>query len=345
MDPSSSESSDSAEPAPDGVAPLDRFFMREPDAKRQEREAERERSIVECMAAAGFEYLPVIDHTFDRLDEETAVRSTRAWVEAHGYGFADMFTQPYVPEPDPNNARLAGMTAAKRERFWAALDGPVPPLEQPDPGWAQSIPEEGAPEPAPDPDPIEAEHSQRQMRQVLGAQGEESAPVVGCRNIAVDAENKQQEAERGDPPTQADYDRFDGLVAQIEAMYKAADQAPELADLAQEWRTCMAAAGYSDFEFPSDASDSMMRRWGTLSGQEPQERSYRPMGMIFMSPSQIPAAKAKALRAEEVSLALADFDCKVPYRGPAMKVLRQYETDFVAEHQAELEAYQALYSY
>jgi len=343
--PSSSTASTSAvtsttgEQASANVEPFDQY-LRPADTESSYRklETEREQSIVSCMAAAGFEYLPFIDSSFDITDEAIAEHATRAWVEVHGYGTTEVGAVAVTPTVDPNNKRLATLTAQEREQYWAALEGPVP-AEDPQEHDVRSIPEEGASPPTAEPDPIEAEHTERRLRQALGSQDADAEPSAGCRTIATERFDQQMAARQS--PSADDYKKFDGLMDEVDKVYGAAENAPELAALVQDWQGCMSDAGYPDFTVPSDARDSIFRKWAALSGMDLPEGRI-PHQMMFATLVDQPSKEMNTLHAEELALALADFDCQVPYREPAAAVLREYEAKFVAEHRAELEAYRAL---
>jgi len=89
----------------------------------------RENLTAACMAAQGFEYIPVVPTPDDIEFEEGLLPGTPEYVEQYGYG---IWTQPsarggYTWDigADPNDALVAAMSDAGRDAYVTALSGPV----------------------------------------------------------------------------------------------------------------------------------------------------------------------------------------------------------------------------
>lgn len=321
----------------DGEEPFSRYFDIEYVDSYQKAEDARIISVTECMADKGFEYEATVYPSPERVAAE-ATKGTRSYAEKFGYGYTAEFND--VAPKDPNLDRLEKMTPVEREEYWTALEGPVPPpADSSEMEGLFAEPEDGA-EPEPAISGVDEEHNLRVARRTLLMQDAAYQPTYGCEGVgqAVYEEMTQPEPEQ---IPEVDYRKFDGLVAKAEDVYVAAERAAELSDLVAEWRSCMAGAGYDDFDWPSDPQLRSMQKWATAMGGEPPKK-LRTLGsqiFAFLSDGQ---ADLTELRSAEVALAVADFDCQNPLRDPAAQVLRQLQQNFVDDNRSELEAYREL---
>ncbi len=128
-------------------------------------------------------------------------------------------------------------------------------------------------------------------------------------------------------------EEFAPLFEQINALYEDSASSPELAALDAEWAACMDAAGHPGFTAQFDAQNSVYDAQNALYEAVEVDEDGAGSG----GPDQ---AAMDALGEEEITLALADLDCReeTDYRERAEDVQFAVEEQFVADHRAELDA-------
>ena len=149
--------------------------------------------------------------------------------------------------------------------------------------------------------------------------------TAGCYGAA------QHEVYEADDLSQSE--EFAPLFEQINSLYEDSADSPELTALDAEWAECMDAAGHPGFSAQFDAQNSIY---------EAQNEIYEAVevdadGNSTGEPDQ---AAMDALGEQEITLALADLDCRedTDYRQRAEDIQFELEEQFVADHETELDA-------
>ena len=178
-----------------------------------------EELVATCMAAEGFEYVPVDQaqyYTANGNDAEVD-RDTEEWVAANGYGYnltdeqqAEQNAQ-WEDVVDPNQEYLASLSESEQTAYYEVLQGP------------QSTEEEMS-----DPEFV---------YQQLGCQGEASIEVRG-----------QQLYENPE---------YKDLIADMTKLWEKQLELPEVKAVNAAWSGCMADAGYPDLKTKDGVYDIM----------------------------------------------------------------------------------------
>lgn len=294
------------------TGPLDEFFGG-PDADLSAEEmAAQERkvqeSVVACMAAEGFEYRPWVMTAPSSTEYPDS--TTRDFAEKYGYGIStfSIDPDPTVQPTDPNQAIVEAMSAAEREAYEAALYGA--------PVFAS---ESGAAEPTamPTPDPED-----------LGCFGKAQQEIYGAGQVWSN--------------------EFDDLFNRMSELYEKVDDDPAVAQALDRWRTCMADAGHPGLSSVNDPiqqiSDRMNEFFTSAPGASPAPVPTDATGELdepgYTGPDPDDPALIQ-LRADEIALAVADFDCRQSsgYRAAFDAVSLTLQEQFVQDNRAELERY------
>ena len=145
----------------------------------------------------------------------------------------------------------------------------------------------------------------------------------GCTGLA------QHEVAEEDP---SQSEEFRPLFDAINELYEGASSWPGMAELDGEWSACMDAAGHGGFTAQADAQNTVYEDMNAF--YETTGDGSEPM------PAEPDQAALDALAEEEVELALADLGCReeTDYRDRAAEISREAEEQFIADHQAELDA-------
>lgn len=119
---------------------------------------------------------------------------------------------------------------------------------------------------------------------------------------------------------------FEDLRADIDALLALEVDGPEMATVNAKWQACMEEAGYPDWATPAEPRQDFMDRNAAL---------FTSGGLPATDPRLV------ALGKEEITVATADATCteQVGYAAAARAVAVALETEFVASHRDELEAY------
>lgn len=303
------------------TGPLDEFFgapsagLTEEEMAAQERKVQE--SVVACMAAEGFEYRPFsmnqpIETAYDNF-------GTRAFAEKYGYGISTFATESVPAGPDstgaptdPNQAIVDAMSDSEREAYYAALYGaPVTAAES------------GAAEPM-------------ASTASMAPPGPEE---LGCTGAA------QLEVYGAGP---ASPDQFNDLFERMSTLYEKVADDPAVAQAQTAWTACMADAGHPGLASVDDPmrqlSDRMNAFWSELDGTSPPpvatETATATDGSGFVGPDPDDPALIQ-LKADEIAMAVADFDCRESSRYQAAfdAVSQSLQEQFVRDNRAELERY------
>lgn len=317
----------------DGRLPFDRYFAYDlaVDPRAQEQVDAQNSAIAACMAAEGFEWEPLV---FPSPDD--AVLASREFATEFGYG---NWTVDVTGPPDPNEVRLMAMSREEREKYWTALDGPAIPIPEPEynPDEPPVVAAEGEGEAfSSGMSPLDEERFARQRGAMLLGPEDEPVERSGCEAQAYAATEGESPTTAAEP--QVDPHRYDDLRARAEAVFLAADRSPELAGPVAAWRSCMTEAGYPQFKWPTDPANSVFAQWlVAMGGEKPTEFPRLSSGFSLASDGSTIGSQQQ--QDAEIALAVTDFDCQVPYRGPAAEVLARMQQEFVDQNLAELEEY------
>ncbi|MCA0250778.1 MAG: hypothetical protein LCH76_00525 [Actinobacteria bacterium] len=296
-------------------SPLSKYLMAvfsnglSPDATPQEqqdfyneRQRKTEELVAECMSKEGFEYVPNVNNGGVVIDSE----GDNKW------------------RPD--------------DRDWVEKYG-YGAINSP---WQEEAPE---PEPTEYVDPnqqyIESlpEAEQQAYNEALWGKpmegGTEDEPQEynwensGCWGWA------QHEVEGDNPWEQEDNKP---IIEAIQTFYESLQSNPDFAKLDAAWSTCMAEAGHDGFKTQPDAQNSIYELTNKYWENAPQGEGE--MDPNFGTPKDPEYAK---IAETEIPLAMADLECreKTDYRQQQLRIQFDMEEQFIADHQADLDALKA----
>jgi len=136
-----------------------------------------------------------------------------------------------------------------------------------------------------------------------------------------------QQAREENPLFLRTVDEFAPLFEAISDMHNGISDDLRYKTLVRDWAYCMADRGHPGFDTPADPAL-------TISDK------YREIILWNIGDSE---RELQSLQAEEINLALADFDCRsdVHFATRLDDLLFSAETQFVLDHRAALEAYRA----
>lgn len=273
----------------------------------------QEEITAECMADEGFEYLPNVQSGAILVsDEENEIQwGSVEFAEQYGYGIIDFPGMTESVDPgqdyvDPNQEYIEALSPSEQEAFYAALYGPQPSEEEL--------------EAMMDPD-YEYEYDWT---------------TAGCSGKA------QNEVFNSGDGAMAAYEdpEFEELFTDMNEIWSViwdpTNLHEDVVQLNQEWASCMADAGFSEFDSPTTASDTLWNEWSDIQMPDSDSGEY-------VEPSE---ADKKQMQEREIEVAVADSTCKqqFDYDDKIMKLQFELEQEFVDSHKAELDALLAKHS-
>lgn len=334
----SDEATDSTASAASEPESLNDFFgfgsddPEEAQAMYMDQEARRQELIRACMAEEGFDYTPVTppEDTFqvwDSDDEEEMVR-TQGFGITTWYGNEDDFRGSDVDWVDPNQEMVDAMSESEQQAYWEALYGSE---EEQMEGSVTEV------------DPETGEEYTYSEGYGFGCDGEASTEIWGDQS-------KTQEL-------------WEELNPQMEDLYERVDADPRIAELNDDWSSCMAEAGY---EYESMTAmyesifDDFQQRFDAIVGPnggyvDPfegwseeeiqaffEEHTEDEIQAFFEEAEQqnrgdIDEEALDALQQEERDLAVANFECSRDYQERYQEVVAEFEADFIEENREILE--------
>jgi hypothetical protein len=264
--------------------------------------------IATCMAEQGFDYTPVdyaameLDLTGEGLDLEWG---SAEFAAQYGYGIT---TSPVLGEDaetpeDPNEEYVAAMSPSEQEAYHVALYGE---------NYAEMSTESAV---AQDYDWQDAGCTGRAQNEVLSGGGDQD-------------------------------DQFTALQDEMVQMMQSAADDPRLAQVNADWAACMADAGFPDLAKVGDAEAALTAEVMAL-----QESALSDAALTDPTDPADPAVAAQveaALAAQlaeitprEIDTAVADAECRadVGYDDAKRAVDTEYQTQFLAEHLPEIQAW------
>lgn len=303
-----------ASPEDEAVGPLQQYLSALYDEneftqeKLDEQNAKSEALIAECMTKEGFEYQPSTNsgsvmYSSDTDGDEPEWGSLE-FAEQYGYGItswpgddeAEEDVEEYV---DPNGTYLESLSESEREAFYETLYGPQD---------ESALDEDGS--------------------------YEYDWKTAGCQGAA---QHELQDAQGGSQAAYEDpqfAELFEAMNAVYEPFYSEEANAPEVADLDQQWASCMADRGIDEFTSPNTAAQEVSEESNALySGGGEDE---------YSEPDQEQLA---AFKKREIEVAVGDATCKkqVDYDQKLQKLTFAAEQEFIDEHRSELDALVAQY--
>ncbi len=294
------------------TSPLTKYFA-EVDQEFDQEESDRqqvevENLVAECMADAGFEYIPQ-DNTGSTVvmdDADMEEQNTEEWISKNGYGMWSYNEEPTdeaVDEEaeewvDPNADYVASLSESAAAAYYETLNGPDI--------WSDMTEEE-----------MESYEYDWEQAGCYGWASNEVYPDMA----GADSE-------------------FEPLFDAMNAMYEEQMSSPDLKTLQSEWSACMADAGYPDLATPEDAMNAVNEEQNALWENLPQPENPDDPDAVWPEPS---AEDLKAVKEKDIETALADFRCKesVKWTEREQKVTFALEEQFIKDHKAELDAYKA----
>lgn len=264
-----------------------------------------EELIAECMAAEGFEYVPVdySDLWGWQTAEEVPDYGTLEYARLYGYGVT---TGPGddpafdVEWTNPNDAIRNALSANELDQYVDRLWGVDP----------RGVDAEGAALPW----------------QEQGCQGWAEHEVYGhAMRGSLDDESWE----------------WNGLVEEIERVFAALDTHPDVIAAAAGWSDCMAGAGQSGFTAVPEAEASISDRYDALlNGEVPVDPAETAGGGLAAVEASFDELLA-ALTAEEIAVATADFTCREEsgYQDVYDEVSAEAQQEFYDAHRAEVDAF------
>ncbi|GAA4198462.1 hypothetical protein GCM10022219_27920 [Microbacterium oryzae] len=294
--------------------------VEEQQAKADEETRKIEELTAECMQAEGFEYIPNVQNgtTIFSEDDDVWDPESREWVEQYGYG---IFNDPYGNDPqpeseeyvDPNQEYVESLSESEQSAYSETLYGAQPSEdEMNDPEFDWDAFYETAD---------------------LGCSGEASDEVSGMDTW--EELNTQ----------------FEPLLTKMDELYLKVQEAPELVELDAAWSACMAEAGFPSYSTQADPSTELGEKQSAFWDE--QNAAYEEIDWETVTEEEIAALDAqndpstkpewKELAEQEIEVALADLECReeTDYRDETMRVQFALEEQFIADNEADLEAYRA----
>jgi hypothetical protein len=270
--------------------------------------AQMELLVADCMAEAGFDYVPVDygEHVTPHypasatsLPATPSARTGSDDVAGSGYGI----TSAPPPDPtetwtDPNAAHVAEMSPEDQQAYWTALDG-----------QRSDTAEDG-----------EWQYDWR---------------TAGCRGLA-------QNRVYGDPAT---LDQLAVIETELDQARLAAASDPRMTQLDVVWADCMARAGYPDLATVSGAETAVRDAWDALWDEAFAGLPPEPSDADVTAAAATAQDDVAALARREAATATADLTCRdtVGYEATRAAISTEYQDRFYQAHRAELEAWAATF--
>lgn len=139
--------------------------------------------------------------------------------------------------------------------------------------------------------------------------------------------------------SQAFYEQFG---QELEDSFLRIESDPRIAELEQQWSSCMADKGY-DFTDEQDATAYILRKLEEVGAVTDVDIDPEGFGYGFGSepiePGSAKEAAVQEIADEEIEIALASVECRQGSQEVYIEVYQEYEARFIEEHRAELEQF------
>jgi len=301
--------------------PLDSFTVRiwgipsdESQSEQQIRlESEhrwRENFVANCMAQLGFTYIPNTNSTLEPAFWDGPQFRSIEYAEQWGFGLSNgVILQSNssgagtIDSPE-NIALTEAMSPAERDAWFSALQG----------NWVE-----------------------------INVHGLDLEPNPGCRGEADDIL-------RGSASD--DFTLISDLVSGFQT--QVVQNSAEFLRLNSDWANCMATAGYPEFNSPGALIQTLITEWETIRSANNVTTTWDwnsfpqgPPGLLLSDDGATPTTAqpsddpVSTFAAREIELAIADANCltQIAWTTRLREITFQLQTEFVANHQDELEAW------
>jgi len=250
-----------------------------------------EEKVAACMSDEGFEYIPVDQTQYQSSGSADEWKpDDEEWVAQYGWGFVKSPGMEEMNDPDANTF------VDPNQDYIAGLS------ESEQAAFYETLY---------GPSPTEEE---------LGEDGSyeynwENGGCYGAAQHEVQGDNAWED-EKNQP-----------LIEKMNALYEDVQKDPRIVEANATWASCMADAGYAEYESAQDAQNKFLDELNAI-----YEDTTEPI-----EPDD---PRLKELGAREIELALADLACAkdADTRQLAIKVQFELEEQFIADNKAELDA-------
>lgn len=262
-----------------------------------------------CMKAAGFDYVAVPPEKDPKSKFNDAFNlPPDKFAEQYGYGISTIdWSKPGgEDDSDPNTKIRKALSPTAQKAYDKALNGQFA-----NGGGVVAMPQDDG-------------KSTNKVTD-MGCRGKAAEDVYGKRDDKM-----------------ADFQKFDSLFKDIEALRKRIEADQRVVDATSAWSDCLADAGQSGFKKPDEPREKISKKLDELTGAKQGGPSKGGPAVVTGPPSfdKVDAAKLADLRKEEIELAKADQGCKTKvYDEPYKKAQYELEKEFVSANKTQLEQY------
>lgn len=251
-----------------------------------------EEKVAACMSDEGFEYIPVDQTQYQSSGTADEWKpDDEEWVAQYGWGFVNSPGMAEANDPEANTF------VDPNQDYVAGLS------ESEQAAFYETLY---------GPSPSEEELSEDGSYEYNWENG-------GCYGAA-------QHEVQGDNAW--DDEKNKPLIEKMNALYEDVQKDPRLVEANSKWASCMADAGFAEYESPQDAQNKFLDELNAIYENTTE----------VVDPASDP--KLKELGAREIETALADLACakETDTRQIALKVQFDLEEQFIKDNKAELDA-------
>ena len=138
----------------------------------------------------------------------------------------------------------------------------------------------------------------------------------------------------------ADFQKFESLFKDMEALRKRIESDQRVVAATTAWSDCLADSGHSGFKKPEETRNKVQQKLDQLTGNNSQPNKGKATLSGPPSFDKVDSQKLAELRKFEIELAKADQACMAKvYDAPYKEVQYQMEKEFVEQNKAQLEQY------
>lgn len=279
-------------------------------------------AVAECMSARGFEYIPFVVEDVANADASPTNRRSRPEMQVElakeiGYGISTNgvpLSTPrafYQVDGDPNIAVVSKMSAAERTSYEQALVGFSTSNDLSDSSG--------------DPLPVD------------------SSPCQAVAQSELESEVGALKLNQVDP---AQLKQFDPMWAEFSKMQSGVAASSEMVEPTRTWSDCMADLSWPEYMALDEPRNEISADWADMNGYkfvvETDGSTTNVVANEQTGPKLPDAAEWEALTQREISLATADYSCRIDYEHHWNQARIAMEIKFIEEHAVELEAWRNL---
>jgi hypothetical protein len=291
------------------VPPVDGDGMTEEESQGHR---DFEAAVADCMADHGFEYVPVppTEYEPDHLDEAFALPLDE-FREKFGYGVSTLDTTTSMDEmlEDPNMEIHQNLSPQAQREYEDALEGTK---------LAAEFRGESVGDATAEPEVLTDED-------------------IGCLGLAAEQTSGRSRYDSPDP-----FDGFESLLDDISQIGERLRSHPRIEEATQNWRDCLADAGYPGFDTVGDPEQLVRQRYYEMMGWSVFEADDDVESPEVVEEPGLAPAEDETFQEFELDLAGADWACQQEhYNDVAAEVQIELEEQFVEDHRDELESFRA----